>query len=218
MPQLSSRTAIAAGLACSLLLGCGGKVVFQEDDGSGGSGGQGAAGPGPGPGPNTTVSTGSVIPTNLCQEFCGDYAQCLGSPCLDQCISEYGLGCDEQIDAFLACAVRTFDPSCEFIGCSEEVSAYADCLNGSQACVTDGCDDGGPPGNCYCSGTCFGTTFIEQACFFPVPGGPGDPPPPPDGVLCDCYLDGAYVGNCETGAFDCSIEGGCCQFYAIGIK
>lgn len=213
---------------CLLLAACGANVVFGtdgEEGGSGGSGGSGAsggaggsgasggsggqgAGPGPGGSPNTT----SVNPETTCQKFCSAWGDCIGDDdCADLCDSIYSPGCEFQAEDLLQCYIANPPVNCEapeFI-CQAEGNAYNQCVN-SGDCFTDSCEDGGGPGgqgSCACEGFCFGEQFRAE-CFESIKN--GDPPPPPGGVFCDCFMNEEYIGSCDMDFLSCSIEESCC--------
>lgn len=212
------RSPAVVVLSLGLLAGCGGQVVFVEDDGSGGSG-AGGAGPGPGPGPgpsqtstNNTTSTGT---TSTCQQFCSLYAACVDGECISTCENLFNGQCDPQVTALLSCFVTEYSGGCEPLedACFPEIMSYGECQNANQ-CFTDSCDAG--PEGCFCTGFCNNGQQIDQQCFTFPDGGP--PPPGGQPATCDCYLDGNYVGSCDTAGFECSIEEGCCQQMVGGIK
>ena len=177
------REVLLVVVAAGLLAGCGGKVVFVEDDDGSGASGAGGAGPGPGPGPGPT-STSSGIET-VCQQWCNAYGACLDEPnCVNACEGFFTGTCDPELGNLLMCIANNFSGDCDvpIASCSAEQQAYESCLNGPNDCFTEFCEDS-PDGSCYCSGICFDQIKLEQQCFFPIPGDgnggqPGPPPPP----------------------------------------
>jgi hypothetical protein len=206
---MRSRSAwrLTSVLLCSALAGCGGLVVFVEDDGTGaGNEGGGSPGPGPGPGPGPTTSTSTstgTMPT-LCQQYCDVWGNCAGAECMSSCESLINGECGPEAAAYLGCFAGTPNNGCDITEdvCLDEYWPWAECLQGG--CSTEECGENSD-GTCTCFGLC-GSSGIEQACYTLLGGDePGGGVP----MMCDCILDGNYIGSCD--ALDpCSIEGGCC--------
>ena len=199
-----------AVVSVALLSGCGGKVVFvEDDDGSGGSG-AGGAGPGPGPGPNTTnVSTSTGVAT-ICQQFCSVYGACVEDDCNSTCEGLFTGQCDPEVNTLLTCFTAQ-NGNCDTLesSCFAELSAFTSCQNQSP-CFEVSCNQ--DPGGCYCTGICFDDQQLDQTCYTVDGGQPGGP------GTCDCYLNGEYFGSCDSFGSECSIEGECCQYLVGGFK
>lgn len=102
-----------------LAAACGGKVVFvEEDDGQGGTG-QG--------GEPSSAPMGTP-----CEKLCFGTPSCETKPgCLENCQSNYGMGCDAEADAFFLCQFESFDPmSCAPDFCGAEGDALHACQDG----------------------------------------------------------------------------------------
>jgi hypothetical protein len=99
--------------------GCGGLVVFVEEDGGQGGNGEG--------GKPSTPTLGTP-----CEKLCFGTPSCETKPgCLENCQSNYGQGCDAAADAFFQCQFDTFDPVvCAPEICSQQLNALHDCQDG----------------------------------------------------------------------------------------
>jgi len=134
-----------------VLVGCGGTVVFVEDDDGSGANGPGS-GPGSGPGAG---------PGDSCAALCAIAGACLeGTDCSSTCLALYVDGCEAEADALVACLAENLGPDCNpGFGCNSQLASYGICAGGSSS---GGPDDGpgGPPGG--------------------GPGDPGSPDDPDD--------------------------------------
>jgi hypothetical protein len=201
----------------SLVAACGGKVVFSE--GTGGAGGEGgstsdvATSTSDAATSTSDVATSSVAVTNgssssggktVCQEYCDQFANCVGSPdeCVQDCSFSLGQGCDAQLESAIECLVTAIDPqTCDYQGqCDQLVNELDACLNGSTPppgqCFTEMAT--GTDTSCKASGTCFDTT-VTVSCDVASNGS----------IFCSCFA-ADVAATCQQNSLDCFLESSCC--------
>lgn len=199
---------LVLGLSASALA-CGGIVNFDD----GGSGGSGASGPSSssststGPDTSTGTVSSSSGPSSTCDYFCDRLASCLGpEDCGEACASVFVPGCESEADAYLRCLADAVSvPSCFYEGgCEGLDAAYQACVGTGPTCGEGQCFVG--DGQCGCDAVCQGLPVSNRCSTLP------------NGTLsCECFVDDSFVGSCNQGFADCSVEASCCQGLWFGF-
>lgn len=176
-----------------MLAACGGKVVFEEDGGQGG--GSSSSSPSSASGPETFEPGPQPDPRgDVCKAACGG-GVCDGCD-VQQCIDEFGAGCDALLGAFLQCFADGLDLStCTvFDPCEDEQAALL-------ACPMNLCSDGCSLAeqDCSCLRNC-DDRDIQMNCTLVADAQ----------ASCDCKVDGAVVSTCTETHLACDLDFGCC--------
>jgi hypothetical protein len=164
-----STSAISIAAFCTLVLACGGSVVFVEDGGEGGQGAQGASGPGTTKAAQSTSPSGPVTATATTSSGVTNVSVTTGS-----------MTCDTGVPGSL--------DSEECFVC-QECSINTTCSNQASACgMNQDCLDFAD-----CFGGCFGSPGCQQMCQGQHPQGA-----PLYLALFDCVLCFDCPINCDS--------------------
>jgi hypothetical protein len=209
-PPMPIRWLALAGAALCLSA-CGGTILFEED-GAGGAGGRTFSSSNDASSTSTGTSTPPADLTPACAHHCDAVASagCFDlDHCRAGCMALYGSGCDEQVEALLACLPEWLSGACQILyaedppyGCGTLFDEANYCNIAASACDMSGAEI---TGNVSCAGrgTC-GAYDYEIACD--------------DGARCTCKLGGELVGECAmpfAGAEACVLGVSCCRgFFA----
>jgi hypothetical protein len=181
-----------------LLLGCESTVEAPGGQaGVGGAGGDAALG-----GAGGDIGGGATA--GACEFFCSEVPGCAVEPdCLGSCEDKRPEACGAEYDAVLTCTTPYLDESCKTPDdiCTAERQAFESCIvaNGPTQCTSVEYTDGGT--SCEGSGPCLNGQTGRVTC-----NTQND-----DSIRCRCYVDTAFLGECDEPALACALETSCCE-------
>jgi len=204
-----------AFIAAASLVGCGGKVVIDaEEGGQGGFGttsgtnsvtGTSSVNSSVGPGTSTASTAAGGDPKTLCDQACDAMNKvpgCAQDNCVEGCVDEFSKAgaCESLLLDVVFCVIKNAGAGgvCSGEPCQAPTNEYVNCKSG---CTSVACSGGEP---CECSGSCFGKDVGTQ-CFAN-----------PDGTAtCVCRVGTVDVGKCVSpgGQFACDLQTSCCAAF-----
>jgi len=181
---------------------CAANVLVEDDDGaSNGANGANGATTSTGGGGGTGSGGGAASPdpelVKACDEWCHTACSTVSRYCARDCAA-LAVDCEAEMLAYIACSMPGETGPCpedaDEEACGDELLAVYACQIPLECGVYNADTTCEPPGEslhmCDCTSQCEEGHAIRQACSLTESN---------DQQRCECYFDGAFVGECQQG-------------------